>query len=107
MNPLKWSSIDFVADASRGQLASRINSQLSLHPLTSIGCTYNASLRLQSVAVQSGQFPVLRCRDVSLAGWPLESAQDHLCYRQPQFNRLIKAHHLCKRCSQICMISRE
>jgi len=32
MNPLKWTSIDLVADASAGQLASRIDSQLSLHP---------------------------------------------------------------------------
>jgi len=81
MNPLKWTSIDLVADASPGQLAYRIDSQLSLHPLTSIGCTYQASLRLQSVAVQSGRFLVLRCRDASLADSPLKSAQDRLCYR--------------------------
>jgi hypothetical protein len=81
MNSLKWTSIDLVVDASPGQLACRINSQLSLHPLTLIGCTYQASLRLQSVAAQSGRFLVLRSREASLADWPLKSAQDRLCYR--------------------------
>jgi len=81
MNPLKLTLTDLVADESPGWLASRIDSQLSLHPLTSIGSTCQASLRLQSVAVQSGRFLVLRCRDGSLADWPLKSAQDRLCYR--------------------------
>ena len=81
MNPLKWTSIDLVADTSPGQLVSRINSQLSLHPLISIGCTDQASLRLQSVVVQSRRFLVLWCRDASLADWPQKSAQDLLCYR--------------------------
>ena len=78
MNSLKWTSIDLVVDASPGQLVSRINSQLSLHPLTSIGCTYQASLHLQSIAVQSGRFLVVRCRDASLADWPLESNRNCL-----------------------------
>jgi len=81
MHPLKWTSIDLVADASPGQLAATINSQLSLHRLTSIGCTYQACLHLQSVAVQYGRFLVLMCRDASLADWPLKSAPDPLCYR--------------------------
>jgi len=81
MNVLQLTLTDIVTDASPGRLASGINSQLSLHPSTSIGCTYQASLRLQSVAVQSGRLLVLRCRDASLADWPLKSAQDRLCYR--------------------------
>jgi len=43
MNPLNWTLIDLVADASPGQLASRIDSQLSLHPLVSVGWTIHAS----------------------------------------------------------------
>jgi len=81
MNPLKWTSIDLVTDESPGQLAPRIDSQLSLHLLTSIGGTYQASLRLQSVAVQSRRFLVPRCRDTPLGDWPLKSTQDRLCYR--------------------------
>jgi hypothetical protein len=81
MNPLKWTSIDLVVDASPGPQASGTNSELSLPLLTSIGCTYQASLLLQSVAVKSGRFLVLRCRDASLADWPLESARNRLCYR--------------------------
>jgi len=43
MNPLKSTSIDLVADASPGRLASGINSELSLLLLTSIGWTIHAS----------------------------------------------------------------
>jgi len=80
MNPLKWTSIDLVADASPGPLASGINSELSIPLLTSIGCTYHASLLLQSVDVKCGRFFVLRYRDASLADWPLESTRNCLCY---------------------------
>jgi hypothetical protein len=52
MNSLKLTSTDLLADTSPGQLASRTNSQLSLHPLTSIGYTSQASLRLQGVATR-------------------------------------------------------
>jgi hypothetical protein len=74
MNLLQLTSTDLVADASPGQLLLRINSQLSLHPLTSIGCTYHASLLVQSVTDKCGRFLFLRCRNASLADWPLESA---------------------------------
>jgi len=73
---MNWSQLtptDLVADASPGQLVSRINSQLSLHLLTSIGCTYHASLLVQSVTGKCGRFLVLRYCDTSLANWPLES----------------------------------
>jgi hypothetical protein len=43
MNPLKWTSIDLVVDASPGPLTSGINSELSLPLLTSIGWTIHAS----------------------------------------------------------------
>ena len=74
MNSLQLTSTDLVADASPGPLTARINSELSLPLLTSIWCTYQASLLLQSGAVKSGRF-LLRCRDTSLADWPLESAR--------------------------------
>jgi len=79
MNSLKWTSIDLVVDASHGRLASGINLPLCL-PLASIGCTYQASLLRQSVAVKSVRFLVLRWRDASLADWPLESNRNCLCY---------------------------
>ena len=60
--------------------------------------TYQASLLVQSVAVQSGRFPVLRCRDASLADWPLKSAQDRLCYLLPQFDSLFKTLRFCNQC---------
>ena len=66
MNPLKWTSIDLVVDPSPGLLASGINSELSLPLLTSIGCTLQVKLILQTVAVNSRRF-LLRCCDASLA----------------------------------------
>jgi len=53
---------------------------LSLQSLTSIGCTYQASLLLQSVAVKSGWFCVLSCHNISLAAWPLDSNRNCQCY---------------------------
>jgi len=49
MNWSQLTSTDLVTDASPGQLVSRINSQLSLHPLTSFEWTYHASELVQSV----------------------------------------------------------
>jgi len=43
MNSLPMTSTDIVADASPGRLASGINSELSIHLLTSIGRTIHAS----------------------------------------------------------------
>jgi len=78
MNPLKWTSTDLFVDASPGRLASGINSELSLLLLTSIGWTIHASLYLRFVYLKSVRYLVHRCRDASLADWPLESTRNRL-----------------------------
>lgn len=77
---LKWTLIDLFIDMSPAWLASGINLESSLLLLTSIWCTFQAYLHLQSVTVNSGRFLLPWCHDMSQADWPLESAQNRLRY---------------------------